>query len=928
MYSDCTRCVLGDYVRSTGGRVCVPADERRAGLSGTPTDILVVGQNPGKTENKTGIPFTGDSGKVRVYLEATKCTYAITNAVKCHSPNNREPLLGEASACSVYLMEEIRRYNPKVILALGNSALHALTGHKGIAKARNVPQDLRAPFRLALGPTAPKVLCTKHPASALRYPQEWGLIAEDIEAVTRYIARDWNAPEALKIDEREVLPAVPRRTRLTFDLESSTADYRSAKYSLFLCGFKQVDEEEVRVYRDVTRLPLLSLVTGANENEIVSFNGLSFDEPALLSQMAWRGPKPMHYDVMLIAYLVDETMKLISLQSCATRWLGVAPWKEEGRVLWDKKIKLARRPENEEEWSNLVKYNARDVIYTERLFDVLWPKLDTQQQRLYKYLMMPAARELNAMWENGLPIDKRNIVEAKMRCSREMQAAEEDIDPYLRRFGYGDFNLDSTQQVAELLYEHLGLPVLKRTEESKNPSTDQETLKRLVERGCEPVLCNAMLRRRKYKRLDSGTLMRFFKLLEEDGRAHLPYHLVRTETGRTSGPTQQIPRQPWMRRIVKAKPGYKLISADQSQIEVRTMSWRSREPTMLELFRTGQDVHWRMALNVNRAETLRLAELYRLWYGIPASRTGGEVLSRLLQSPCSRTESSELLLASCANGEDTESWRGEWERTRRWAVAPLLDDGWAKFFSSLSGDELREVQQHQVSLDSPQGPQQDEQQPFQFRDAVQALSSNRARVLAQFPEWGERRSLSKALVFGTLYGAEAYTLQTSLFTDSDIVISHREAVQLREAFLDTFSGLIPYYNQRIEETKQTGIVRSPFGRIRHLENIKAWDREIATEAARKAINTDNQSDASDITLVGLILARQQAPWLKAVHFGHDCNVFEVPDERVDEAVAIIPKAMTDDTLDYIADHFGFMIDVPLQVDCKVSEEWSCKRVSW
>lgn len=811
MASDCALCPLGDYVRSIGGHVCVPADERKAGLSGVRTDMLVVGQNPGKVENGNGIPFTGESGKVRWYLDRLGYSYAITNAVKCHSPENREPLVGEEAACSSYLLGELRRYRPRIVVALGNSALHALTGHRGIAKARSVPQDLRAPFRLALGPDAPKVLCTVHPANALRYPSEWGKISEDLDAVARYLSPDKPAP--VTWNRADYPLAQMSHQRVTYDLETSTANYRDPRYSLYLCGYKVMGSDQVEVAREnVTKLRCLELVTAAHSNEIVSFNGLSFDEPALLSRMAWLGQKPMHYDVMLIAYLIDETMKVISLQYCATRWLGVAPWKEEGRQLWDKKTKLARMPATEEEWEGLERYNARDVTYTERLFDVLWPKLDTQQQRLYKYLMMPAARELSKMWENGLPISAENIAEAKIRCEAESLQAIREVIPYIKRFEFdGKFNMNSTQNIADLLYNRLKLPVLKRTPPpSRAPSTDQETLKRLAERGCEPVLCNAILKYRKYDKLESGTLNRYLGLIEEDGRAHLPYHLVRTETGRTSGPSQQIPRQPWLRRIVKSKPGYVLVSADQSQVELRTMAWRSREPTMLRVFRDGY-----MGGDIHSVTALTIVNLQRAERGEPPLETFDKVLYK------------------------------------------------------------------------------------------------------------EARDLAKPVNFGALYGAEWFTLQVQLFVDYDIVVSAKTCMWLRDnVFFGTYPGLTSYYDRRVLETIETGIVRSPFGRQRHLENINARDRDIAVESARKAINTDNQSDASDITLIGLMLARKEASWLEAIHFGHDCNVFHVPKDRVDEACAIIPKAMTDGTIDYIADHFGFMIDVPLQVDCKVSEEWS------
>lgn len=102
--------------------------------------IMIVGEAPGFTEDRQGVPFVGRAGQVlNEMLEQAgfrREDVFVTNSVRCRPPENREPAAKELEACRRYLIDEIGAVRPRVIVALGNSALKTLTGKSGVSKYR------------------------------------------------------------------------------------------------------------------------------------------------------------------------------------------------------------------------------------------------------------------------------------------------------------------------------------------------------------------------------------------------------------------------------------------------------------------------------------------------------------------------------------------------------------------------------------------------------------------------------------------------------------------------------------------------------------------------------------------------------------------------------------------------------------------------
>jgi len=157
------------------------------------------------------------------------------------------------------------------------------------------------------------------------------------------------------------------------------------------------------------------------------------------------------------------------------------------------------------------------------------------------------------------------------------------------------FNLASPKQLAEILFEKLGLPILKKTPKGA-PSTAEEVLAELAETYELPRL---LLEHRTLAKLKSTYTDKLPLMVNATtGRVHTSYHQAVTATGRLSSTDpnlQNIPiRSEEGRRIRQAfiaAPGYKLVAADYSQIELRIMAHLSEDPGLLSAFAAGQDIH-------------------------------------------------------------------------------------------------------------------------------------------------------------------------------------------------------------------------------------------------------------------------------------------------------------------------------------------------
>ena len=284
---------------------------------------------------------------------------------------------------------------------------------------------------------------------------------------------------------------------------------------------------------------------------------------------AWRdagvAEPPVPRDAMLAGYLLapGESADLAAI----CRRLGVAPPAIAG-------------PEEE----------ARAVA---RLAPVLADRLREERlEEVFATLELPLVPVLETMERHGIRLDPGALAELSQRLGASLGELEREIHAEAG----GPFNINSPQQLAEVLFGRRGLPVLRRTAKTRVPSTDADVLAELAAQGHR--LPDLLLEYREQAKLKSTYVDALPKQVAGDGRIHTRFNQAVAATGRLSSSDpnlQNIPARTELGREVRrafvAEPGHLLIAVDYSQIELRILAHLSGDPALADAFARGEDIH-------------------------------------------------------------------------------------------------------------------------------------------------------------------------------------------------------------------------------------------------------------------------------------------------------------------------------------------------
>lgn len=239
-------------------------------------------------------------------------------------------------------------------------------------------------------------------------------------------------------------------------------------------------------------------------------------------------------------------------------------------------------------------YAAEDADVTMKLHQTLFPELEKTSTllKLFNEIEMPLVRVLSHIERNGVLIDPQKL----LAQSQEIEQRLAEVKAEVHQAAGQEFNLASTKQLQEILFEKLGLPVKKKTPKGA-PSTNEEVLDELAQEG--HIVPKLLIEHRGLSKLKSTYTDKLPQMINpKTGRVHTSYHQAVTATGRLSSSDpnlQNIPiRNEEGRRIRQAfiaREGYKIVAADYSQIELRIMAHLAHDEGMLKAFTEGKDIH-------------------------------------------------------------------------------------------------------------------------------------------------------------------------------------------------------------------------------------------------------------------------------------------------------------------------------------------------
>ncbi len=236
-------------------------------------------------------------------------------------------------------------------------------------------------------------------------------------------------------------------------------------------------------------------------------------------------------------------------------------------------------------------YSAEDADVTLRLHQKLAPEVEKRgAQKLYQQVEVPLIEVLAEMEYYGVLVDEKALRAMSKELDTEMKTAELAI----YQLAGESFNIQSPKQLSKILFEKLGLPIIKKTK--TGISTDESVLAELRDKH---AICDTILKFREYGKLRSTYVEGLLAQMQPDtGRVHTNYNQTVAATGRLSSSNPNLQNIPIgvdprfeIRSVFIAPPGSQILSCDYSQIELRLLADMSGDKELLRAFQNDEDVH-------------------------------------------------------------------------------------------------------------------------------------------------------------------------------------------------------------------------------------------------------------------------------------------------------------------------------------------------
>ena len=332
----------------------------------------------------------------------------------------------------------------------------------------------------------------------------------------------------------------------------------------------------------------LSLLKPVLENPAIQKVGQNFKYDLTIFARNGIDVQGVAFDTMLESYVLNSTGRH-NMDDLAKRYLGHQTISFE---------EIAGKGKNQLTFNQIpleqaAEYAAEDADVTMKLQQVLWEKLSKEPtlEKLFKEMELPLLGVLSRMERRGVLINS----DALFLQSNEIANRLSELEEQAYALAGQPFNLASTKQLQEILFDKLGLPVIQKTPKGA-PSTNEEVLEELA---FSHELPKVLVEHRGLSKLKSTYTDKLPQMVNpQTGRVHTSYHQAVTATGRLSSSDpnlQNIPiRNEEGRRIRQAfiaREGFTVVAADYSQIELRIMAHLSQDQGLINAFTQGKDIH-------------------------------------------------------------------------------------------------------------------------------------------------------------------------------------------------------------------------------------------------------------------------------------------------------------------------------------------------
>ena len=308
----------------------------------------------------------------------------------------------------------------------------------------------------------------------------------------------------------------------------------------------------------------------------------------------------LKFDAKIAAYIINAVSNAYKISDIATEYLELdismlgndSDKNEDEEAKQESLFDMMSVSEEKEE--KVSGPNYQKAIETYVVGMARKPLLDKiaeiESSELFEKIEMPTVEALAAMQWEGIFIDEKELIKFGDHLKKNLEELRIDIYKHAGE----EFNVNSTKQLGEILFEKLGLPVIKKTKSGY--STDVETLEKLKEQ--HPII-DKILEYRQIQKLNSTYVEGMIPHINiNTGRIHTFFHQTVTATGRLSSTEPNLQNIPTrtelgkkLRKVFKAEKGNVFLDADYSQIELRVLAHMSEDKIMVDAFNEDQDIH-------------------------------------------------------------------------------------------------------------------------------------------------------------------------------------------------------------------------------------------------------------------------------------------------------------------------------------------------
>lgn len=304
--------------------------------------------------------------------------------------------------------------------------------------------------------------------------------------------------------------------------------------------------------------------------------------------------KNLMFDIAIAGYILNSNINKYTIEYLANEYINfdIVEYLSNTEETGVEQITLF---DNAEEPKEDKTYIYAYAIY--KLYNVLTQKMEEAGSiDLFNKIEMPLTEVLASMQYEGIYIDKQELLD----FGKELQEKIDILTQEIYELTGEEFNINSTKQLGEILFEKLKLTAKKKTKTGY--STDVDVLEKIK---YEHPVIEKILEYRQLQKLNSTYVEGLIPYIDETGRIHSKFHQTVTTTGRISSTDPNLQNIPTrmelgrkLRKVFKPEQGYIFVDADYSQIELRVLAHISKDKNMIEAFCNNEDIHAQAASKV------------------------------------------------------------------------------------------------------------------------------------------------------------------------------------------------------------------------------------------------------------------------------------------------------------------------------------------